>query len=215
MMIDTSNYVCQLTEFSYDKKQLEDICYQYRDKWVAWHQKQSRSQEIYDGPSSDEQIHYRLWDGAVAEHPYIKFITSRINPVLLRESPATFVINNPGYRTLDHIDPLRNSVLMFPITPESPAPIFWKDQDDKVVYTHTYSCPTFINGKIKHGVQNDTRLRIILQLSIIYSTWDEIQELHNNNQIYNPDGWPQPAEFGKVRTEVVQPMSHLVTRDPY
>ena len=72
-----------------------------------------------------------------------------------------------------HFDPYRTAVLMLPLTDE-PSPIVYYENDVKV-FEHTYTKPTIINAKIKHGVPTVTRDRIFLQINF-YEEWKSIQQ---------------------------------------
>ena len=78
-----------------------------------------------------------------------------------------------------HIDPFRTAVLMLPLTDE-PSPIVYYE-DNIEVYRHTYTKPTIINAKIKHGVPIVTRDRIFLQINLV-EDWNIVYKRFSRNQ---------------------------------
>lgn len=65
-----------------------------------------------------------------------------------------------------HKDPIRGSVLMFPLT-ENPSSVHWYERKTKtILHSHTYKAPTIIDGSITHGVPSVDITRIFLQVFI-------------------------------------------------
>lgn len=77
-----------------------------------------------------------------------------------------------------HVDPQRTGVLMIPLT-DSPSPIIFYDKDNNEIFSHTYTCPTMINSKIKHGVPKVESDRIFLQINY-FQPWNTLKQIGIN-----------------------------------
>lgn len=80
-----------------------------------------------------------------------------------------------------HIDPNRTAVAMFPLT-DNPSPISFVDKEDNLLYTHTYTCPTIINAKVRHGVPSTETDRIFFQVNC-YLPWNEVVEMYQSGNL--------------------------------
>ena len=80
-------------------------------------------------------------------------------------NPFKFVKTLKGGSLPYHIDPIRECVLMLPLTDDN-ADLFWINNKSEVICKCTYKGPTVINAKIMHGVPENKSDRIFLQVNI-------------------------------------------------
>ena len=112
-----------------------------------------------------------MWDSLSAEHQQLEPIAAvlaQLNHEYLT-GWVGFQYTRPRFHMPTHTDESsRKSCLILPLTPRAPAPIYWQDgKDGNVICEHVYSKPTLINTELWHGVRNDHRLRINLQIGVI------------------------------------------------
>jgi len=97
------------------------------------------------------------------------------NSLGLEEYKFTKVL--AGGKMPAHIDPFRTGVLMLPLTDE-PSPIIFYENGEET-FRYTYTGPTIINAKIKHGVPEVTRDRIFLQINL-KEPWNDILSTYHS-----------------------------------
>jgi hypothetical protein len=146
------------------------------------------------------------------DFPVIKNIMDMFNPVVktLESGNLALAIYQPGFQFQPHTDFSRNAVIMFPILPEDGgvgidfyseeilgenAHLVHTDQqanapghdDEFYLGTCQYSTihPTLMDcGKRVHGVRNDNRIRVYLQVSM-YDKFEDIVKMIKSGKFLN------------------------------
>jgi hypothetical protein len=161
-----NRFIIELTDFEYPKQQLFD----YQD----------------NNPAYEANIHFKSGYGydTAKESKFFDLNGSKceeanklVESLGLEEYKFTKVL--AGGAMPAHIDPQRDAVLMLPLTDE-PSPIVYYENSVEV-FRHTYTKPTIINAKIKHGVPVVTRDRIFLQINL-HDPWNEIYKRFSRNR---------------------------------
>jgi hypothetical protein len=171
-----SDYFLTFPGLTYDPDLLFDISYTLSNYY-----------RIFRDPITDELAKVEeLRHDSLHEQPEINRILSKLNPKLGANNGRLFFLKiNPDVRMKIHIDPpTRSAAMIFPIIPDNPSPIRWVDSNGKTLKSLSYNCPTIINTRILHTVENDYRTRINFQISLKLS-WEEIlaikEDIYNDN----------------------------------
>ena len=149
----TDQFFCELDQLEYDAPALLEMALAMPVMCTMY----ERTESIWE-KLSPEHIQYE----AITE------ILAQLNTDYLT-GWVGFQYTRPWFHMPAHTDESsRKSCLIIPLTPRVPAPIYWQDGEyGAVLCEHVYSKPTLINTEIWHGVRNDNRLRINLQIGVI------------------------------------------------
>ena len=178
--MNINDFVIELPEIIYDAKKLKEI---YNSS-SAWTKRKTNT--------GDNKFYYRLSGKQVSENYYVREIAENFSNALnidLSIDRIAEILQLPPHHGFDaHYDHIRTGVIIFPIIPDNPSPIYFAEgkinNPTKILYEHQYKCPTIINPQILHGVRPDHRFRENFQISILLP-WDEILRLYQNNQLLN------------------------------
>jgi hypothetical protein len=78
----------------------------------------------------------------------------------------------------------RDAAIIIPITDNSR--IYWYDDDNNIIFNHTYICPTLINTTLLHGTEDIGIERHNIQISLFNKNKDwEIIKLKLHEALYN------------------------------
>lgn len=175
----TNQYVIELPNLHYDKSKLKSIC----DSATNWN---NRVVGV-DGRSTTYQI---LGGTDVTQNEYVIELIAKFSPVLNINpniEKLIGILRMPPDGGLDaHLDVKRQAVVIFPIQPEDPAPIYYAEgtyqNPTKILFEHQYTCATIINAQILHGIRNDSRMRDTLQFSLM-TPWEDLLTLNQEGKI--------------------------------
>jgi len=88
-----------------------------------------------------------------------------------------------------HTDQTRDAVLLFPIDPPSHTIHFLSnmENEDSILYSHTYRCPSIPHAKIPHCVKDKGIERYFLQISLHIKdyTWEKLNGLVSSSILFN------------------------------
>lgn len=169
-----NEYIIELPDLKYDKLKLKALC----DSAVEW---DNRTVSV-DGKDTT----YQLLNGDyINQDEYINELVSKFSSFLnisTKINRMVEIMRMPPYGGFDaHLDAKRLAVIIFPIIPDDPSPIYYAEGEykfpTKILFEHHYTCPTIANSQILHGVRNDSRIRDTLQLSLM-TTWEDLLKLN-------------------------------------
>lgn len=167
----SDRYVIELPDLTIDINKVLDYAKSYQAKWSQW-----TSPEGITAPHST----CLLDDIDIVQHAFFFDLIDRLNPILnVTKHNLSIVKFPPNYSLPSHIDPVRKAAITIPIVPEMPAPIYWAGKNAKILYKHVYTHATVINVQRKHGVINDNRERITLQIDLS-TEWNALLSLQKS-----------------------------------
>lgn len=159
-----SDFVIEIPNFTYNKLELLE----YQSRIIDW-----KSNVHYSkiGVNTNNKNNWFDYYPDVNEE-VIQSITQSLN-IKLDPTPYKFTKHLSGGVLPWHIDPQRECVFMIPLTDNNEG-LYWVDSNNKIIANHTYTCPTVINAKIRHGCPKITKDRIFLQVNIPCS-WEYLK----------------------------------------
>lgn len=164
-----NRFVIELPKFKYNKQDL----FEFQESITDWQPNLHYAKKGINSSDSDF-FDYYIRD---TSHPVLSEIVNQLNFTPSDKDFKFSKILKNGVLPF-HIDPYRSSILMIPIS-DNPSEIEWKF-NNKIAYTHKYTCPTIINGTVKHGVPKTDNDRIFLQIKIS-AGW---KDLLNNLELF-------------------------------
>ena len=98
-----------------------------------------------------------------------------------REPPQAWLTHKlPEYYIKPHIDTDRDAVLIIPIDPKHYNIHFLSDisNEESIIYTHQYRCPTMPHAKIPHFIDDMNVERFFIQVSFYFKdfNWERLHE---------------------------------------
>lgn len=175
MLNTNSQYVLEFPELVYDCQGMIDFANSIDQRyWIQW---------ISDTGVTAKHKTCELKHFDLSEHKIFSDVVSRFNPILGIDNTRMSIVKFPEvYELPVHLDPIRLGAIILPLYPENPAPIYWNNESGEKVYEHVYVMPTAINVQKPHGVVNDGRERMTVQIDLMIS-WDEFLSMYSSNDI--------------------------------
>lgn len=162
-------FFLEVLDFKYPKQEL----FEYQQSIKEWvpnvHYAKSGINTIDDVKWFDYYNKYDL--------ELLNVISKNIN-LPLEKSSFKFVKTLAGGSLPFHIDPHRDCVFMLPLT-DNNSGLQWINSQGDVICDCTYKGPTVINTKILHGVPENNKDRIFLQVNMP-CTWSYLLENYRN-----------------------------------
>lgn len=194
--------IYEITEITYDRKRLEDFYNRVKHLSVDYSEIRNRATKgLFSSIKLDKDNH----EGKeFLDYPEISEIVERFNPVKKKIGNGNIAITvyQPYFEFHPHTDFSRKSVIMIPILPEDGGKglDFYSDEilgdDAHLVHTDEqamapghdekfylgtceYSTihPTLMDTERVHGVRNDDRTRVYLQISIYDMFEDTVKRI--------------------------------------
>lgn len=204
--------VYEIKELTYDRLALVD--YYHSVKHLALDYSETRENAAKGLFTSVTLVGDDYIDNEFHDNPLIKGIMDLFNPKVkpIDSGNVAITIYQPGFQFNPHTDFSRKSVIMFPILPEDGGKglDFYSEEilgeDAHLVHTEQGSIsaghddefflgtchystihPTLMDTERVHGVRNDDRTRVYLQISM-YDMFEDVVKMIKSGEFLNTQG---------------------------
>ena len=140
-------------------------------------QKMWEEKDLYDH-HVNERYGVECWQVPIPTN-----IKHNLNLDIMSKEPIGWLMHKFEHARLEpHIDTDRDTIIMFPHLPKKYEISYLDDlENQNVIFTHQYKCPTLLNSKIPHTVFDKGIDRVFFQISLFIKdySWPVFPLLNN------------------------------------
>jgi hypothetical protein len=187
-MINTDNYFIELKNLKITETDINNLLKmvdELSDYWIKF--EPDNKLENFDPRWKGDRYYNPNFDWGywlkypnILEHPQVKEIISRLPPNIVVKNCSVMKCP-PWFHLKPHLD-ARNASFLIVLTPNA-SPVYFLDDNDNLILTHTYTYPTVINTHVTHGCNNLSAAdRITFQLGIV-QPWEDIVNILKSSDV--------------------------------